>query len=241
MTRRVLVTGASRGIGRAIAVRLAADDFDVTVHYRSGADAARETLAAVEAAGGTGSLLAFDVTDRAATAAALEAELEQRGAFWGVVSNAGVTDDGPLAGLSGEAWDRVVDTSLGGFYNVLRPLLMPMVRLRSGGRVVAISSVTGRTGNRGQANYAAAKAGLIAATRSLALELAKRGITANSVAPGFVETDMVAGLPREELEKLIPMGRFGAPEEVAGCVAFLFGSEASYITGQTLGVDGGLA
>jgi 3-oxoacyl-[acyl-carrier protein] reductase len=238
--RRVLVTGASRGIGRAIALRLAAAGHPVTIHYRSGAEAAAETLAGVEAAGGTGRLLAFDVSDRAATRTALEADLEEHGAYWGVVCNAGVTSDGPLAGLSDEAWDRVVDTSLGGFFNVVQPLVMPMVRLRGGGRVVTISSVSGLIGNRGQANYSAAKAGVIAATRALAKEVASRKITANSVAPGFIETDMLEGLPLDEIAKSIPAGRLGRPEEVAAAVAYLFSDDAAYVTGQVLSVNGGM-
>ena len=239
--RRVLVTGASRGIGRACALELASLGFEVAINFRSRTDEAAAALAAVEEAGGRGQLLPFDVGDRGQAETALVSHVAEHGPFWGVVLNAGVTQDGPFAGMDGAAWDRVLDTNLGGFFNVLRPLLMPMVGLRQGGRIVVMSSVTGVRGNIGQVNYGASKAGLIGAVRSLALELARRRIAVNAVAPGFIETDMLGALPREELEKLIPMRRLGQAEEVAALVGFLFGERAGYITGQTLSVDGGLA
>jgi 3-oxoacyl-[acyl-carrier protein] reductase len=240
-TKRVLVTGASRGIGRATAVALARGGYEVVLNYRDREDAAQAVRAEIEAAGGRASTLRFDVADRAAARAAIEAELRERGAFWGLVLNAGVTADGPFAGMSGEAWDRVLTTNLDGFYNVVQPLVMPMVQLRAGGRIVVMTSISGQNGNRGQANYAASKAGLIAAAKSLAQELAKRNVTVNCVAPGLIETDMTAAIPRDEVLERIPLRRFGKPEEVASAVEYLFSDGAAYVTGQVLAVNGGMA
>jgi 3-oxoacyl-[acyl-carrier protein] reductase len=237
----VLITGASRGIGRAIAVKLAGQGFAVVLNYRERRKEAEKTASIVRDAGGEASLLPFDVSDREAAREAITADIAASGSYFGLVCNAGVHADGAFPGMSGEAWDRVLDTNLGGFYNVVHPTVMPMVRAHRGGRIVTIASAAGVVGNRGQVNYSASKAGLIGATRSLSLELAKRKITVNSVAPGLIETAMIEGLPKEELLRLIPMQRLGRPEEVAGVVGFLFSSEAAYITGQVISVNGGMA
>jgi len=238
--RRVLVTGASRGIGRAIALGLARDGFDVVLGYLHSKSAAEEAAAEIERIGRRPTLLCFDVADREACAQVIGADLDASGAYWGAVLNAGINDDAPFPALSGDAWDRVLRTNLDGFYNVLKPLVMPMIRLRDGGRVVTLSSLAGIVGNRGQANYAASKAGIIAATKSVAQELAKRRITVNCVAPGWVETEMLAGADPEALAAAVPLRRLGTPEDVAAAVSFLFSDGASYITSQVLSINGGL-
>ena len=237
--RRVLVTGASKGIGRGVALRLGRAAFDVCVHFGSDAAGAAETVRSIMDAGGQATSVGFNVNDRAATLAALEGEIAARGAFWGVVCNAGITRDNAFPAISGEDWDDVVSTSLNGFYNVVHPLTMPMVRARQGGRIVVMASVSGVMGNRGQVNYSAAKAGLIGAAKALAVELASRNITVNAVAPGLIETDMSKDL-RPEVMAAIPMKRMGSVNEVAGLVEFLFRDEAAYITRQVIGVNGGL-
>ena len=238
--RRVLVTGASRGIGRAVAVELARAGFSLVLNFRRDEKAALEVQREIQDAGGHATLLPFDVSQRDAVHAALASDLEAYGEYWGVVLNAGVTADAPFPIMKDEAWDSVLSTNLDGFFNVVRPCVMPMVRAHRGGRIVTISSAAGLVGNRGQVNYAASKAGLIGATRALAQELAKRAITVNSVAPGFIETDMLAGAPLDQLAKLVPMQRLGKSEEVAGVVRFLFSDAASYVTGQVISVNGGL-
>jgi 3-oxoacyl-[acyl-carrier protein] reductase len=235
-----LVTGASRGIGAAVAETLAAAGHPVILNYRSATRAAEAVRDRIEAAGGRARLLPFDVADHAAASAAVEALLDDDEPIGIVVNNAGVARDSPFPSTSLEDWREVTRTTLDGFYNVTRPLVMPMVR-RRWGRIVNVSSVSGVVGNRGQVNYSAAKAGLIGATRSLAQEVAKRGVTVNAVAPGLIETDMIEGAPVEELVRRIPMRRLGQPEEVARLVAFLAGDGAAYITGQVIGINGGLA
>jgi 3-oxoacyl-[acyl-carrier protein] reductase len=238
--RRVLVTGASRGIGRAIALHLARDGFDVALGYLHSKSAAEDAAAEVGRLGRRAELLCFDVADREACRGALDADVAANGAYWGAVLNAGVNHDAAFPALSEDAWDRVLRTNLDGFYNVLQPLVMPMIRLRDGGRIVTLSSLAGIVGNRGQVNYAASKAGIIGATRSLAHELAKRSITVNCVAPGWIETEMLEGADFEALAAAVPLRRLGTPDDVAATVSFLFSGGASYITGQVLSVNGGL-
>jgi 3-oxoacyl-[acyl-carrier protein] reductase len=240
MTRRVLVTGASKGIGAAIAVRLASDGFDVAVHYRSDRDGALRTATDVKNAGVTCDLLQFDVTNRDASRSAIEADIAAHGPYYGVVINAGIHRDNVFPSLSGDDWDAVLRTDLDGFYNVLKPCVMPMIQAHLGGRIVAISSVSAVLGNRGQVNYSAAKAGLIGATKALALELAKRKITVNCVAPGLIDTGVATDSQQEEILKLVPARRIGKPEEVAGLVAYLFSDLAAYLTRQVICIDGGL-
>lgn len=236
----VLVTGASSGIGRAIAARLASDGFDIVVHYSSNRDGGQQTLDAVEAAGRSGRLLQFDVRDTDATAAAIESDIESNGAYYGVVCNAGITKDGAFPMLSKDDWQQVIDVNLNGLYNVLKPVVMPMVRRRKPGRIVTISSVSGVIGNRGQSNYSASKAGIIGATKSLAVELAKREITVNCVAPGLIESEMTEALPMDKIMDMIPLRRIGKPDEVAATVSFLCSPEAGYITRQVISVNGGM-
>lgn len=235
--RPVLVTGASKGIGKAIALRLGAAGYPVTVHYGRDAAAAEAVAQEITAAGGSALVLGFDIADREACRAALE----KAGAFWGVVLNAGLARDNAFPAIEGKDWDLVLRTNLDGFYNVLHPLVMPMIRRRDGGRIVTLSSVSGLIGNRGQVNYSASKAGIIGATKALAMELAKRNITVNCIAPGIIETAMTEGLPEAEVNALIPMRRFGKPEEVASVAEFLLSDGASYITRQVISVNGGLA
>lgn len=241
MNKRVLVTGASGGLGGAIAIRLAKAGFEVCLHYRGSLSKVQSVQSEIAAFAPAPRLLQFDACDRQQTASVLEAEVAEHGAFYGVVCNAGITRDNAFPAMSGDDWDLVLRTNLDGFYNVLHPLIMPMVQARQGGRIVTVTSVSGLLGNRGQVNYSASKAGLIGATKSLALELAKRKITCNAVAPGLIETEMVADLPQEQLMQHIPLRRMGKVDEVAAMVNFLFSDDAGYITRQVFAVDGGLS
>lgn len=236
----VLVTGSSRGIGRGIAERLAADGYAVVVHCRSGRSQADEVAQAINDKGGSARVLQFDVADRAAAQAAIEADIAAHGAYYGAVLNAGIARDTAFPAMAEEEWDLVINTNLHGFYNVLHPLMMPMVRRRKPGRIVVITSVSGVMGNRGQVNYSASKAGLIGAAKALAVELASRQITVNCIAPGLIETDMTHSAPVEEALKMIPMQRVGQVHEVAGLACFLMGEDAGYLTRQVISVNGGM-
>ncbi|MDV7022231.1 MULTISPECIES: 3-ketoacyl-ACP reductase FabG2 [Enterobacteriaceae] len=242
MSRSVLVTGASKGIGRAIAVKLAADGFTVGVHYHRDQAGAQQTLEQIAAAGGQGRLLSFDVGNREQCRTAIEQDIEAHGAWYGVVSNAGIARDGAFPALSDEDWDGVIHTNLDSFYNVIQPCVMPMIGLRSGGRIITLSSVSGIMGNRGQVNYSAAKAGIIGATKALAIELAKRKITVNCIAPGLIDTGMIdmeeAAL--KEAMSIIPMKRMGQADEVAGLASYLMSDIAGYVTRQVISVNGGM-
>ncbi len=237
----ILVTGSSRGIGRAIALALADAGHDLVLHCRQRLDQAQAVQAEVEARGRQARILQFDVADRQQCAAALQADVDAHGAYYGVVLNAGLTRDGAFPALTGDDWDQVLRTNLDGFYNVLSPLAMPMIRRRAPGRVVCMASVSGLVGNRGQVNYSASKAGLIGAAKALAVELAKRQITVNCVAPGLIDTYMIdEHVPVEEILKAVPAQRMGRPEEVAATVVFLMSPGAAYITRQVIAVNGGL-
>jgi len=241
VNKSVLVTGSSRGIGKAIALRLARDGYDIVVHCRNHREEADRVAQAISALGRNARVLQFDVGERALVAAILETDIAQHGCYYGVICNAGIARDNVFPAMTGEDWDTVMRTNLDGFYNVLNPLIMPMARRRAPGRIVTLSSVAGLTGNRGQVNYSAAKAGIIGATKALALELARREITVNCVAPGLIDTDMLAGVPVDEALKLIPARRIGKPEEVAAAVSFLISEDAAYITRQVISVNGGMA
>lgn len=236
----VLVTGSSRGIGRGIAERLAADGYAVVVHCRTGRSEAEAVAQAINAKGGRARVLQFDVADRAAAQAVLEADIAEHGAYYGAVLNAGITRDTAFPAMAEEEWDQVINTNLHGFYNVLHPLIMPMVRRRKPGRIVVITSVSGVMGNRGQVNYSASKAGLIGAAKALAVELASRQITVNCIAPGLIETDMTQTAPVEEALKMIPMQRVGQVHEIAGLASFLMSTDAGYLTRQVISVNGGM-
>jgi 3-oxoacyl-[acyl-carrier protein] reductase len=236
----VLITGSSRGIGKAIALYLSQQGFNIVVHCRSRIDEAEKVVEAIKTEGNQARLLQFDISNRNQCAQILTEDIEQHEPYYGVVCNAGITADNAFPSLTGEEWDSVIHTNLDSFYNVLNPLVMPMIRRRKAGRIVTLSSVSGVMGNRGQVNYSAAKAGIIGATKALALELAKRKITVNCVAPGLINTEILDDLPLEDIKKNIPLRRIGEAKEVAAAVAFLMSEDAGYITRQVISVNGGI-
>ena len=239
-SKSVFISGSSRGIGRACALYLAGQGYDIVLHGKIPSQALEQTIADVKAMGVNVRALTFDVCDREAARQALLKDIEENGMYWGIVANAGISWDVTFAGMEPQAWDSVLKTNLDGFYNVVQPLVMPMVHTRRGGRIVVVASISGVMGNRGQVNYSAAKAGLIGAAKALALELASRKITVNAVAPGLIETDMVDESVTERALPFIPMKRVGKPEEVAATVAFLISDDAAYITRSVIEIDGGL-
>lgn len=233
--KKVLVTGSSRGIGKEIALYLAKNGFDIDVHYAHNKVKAEETADEIKALGCNAEILKFDIKNREECTSVLSDKL-----YYGVILNAGIAKDNVFPVLEGDEWDDVIDTNLTGFYNVLKPLVMPMISNRIKGRIITLSSVSGLCGNRGQVNYSASKAGIIGATKALSLELAKRGITVNCIAPGVIETDMIKDVPLDEVKKLIPMKRLGQAREVASLANYLMSEDASYITGQVISVNGGM-
>ena len=238
--KKVLITGASRGIGRAIALASAEAGYQITAHYNKRKEEAESLEKEILQKGGSVELLQFDVSDRDECREKLEKWTNENGAFWGIISNAGICADNAFPALTGDEWDVVLRTNLDSFYNVLNPLIMPICRNKQG-RIITISSVSGIMGNRGQVNYSAAKAGIIGATKALAVELASRSITVNCIAPGIIETGMIKEMPLDRVLPSIPMGRIGKPEEVAALAVFLLSESASYITRQIISVNGGMA
>lgn len=240
MVKEVLVTGSSRGIGKEIALYLAKNGYDVVLHCQKNIEKAKEVQKEIEELGSKARILQFDIKSRQECLNTISKDIEQNGVYYATVLNAGIARDNVFPVMEENEWDDVLNTNLGGFYNVLKPIIMPMIEKRIKGRIVTLSSISGLRGNRGQVNYSASKAGIIGATKALSLELAKRGITVNCVAPGVIESDMTKDLPVDEVKKMIPMKRFGTGKEVASLVNYLLSEDASYITGQVISVNGGL-
>ena len=240
MTKRVLITGATGGIGQAITQSLAAEGYDLVLHYHSNQDKANTLKQHCDDSGVNCRLLSFDISDRQQTKELLTEDVRDRGAYYGVICNAGIIRDQAFPAMSGEEWDAVLSTNLDSFYNILNPLIMPMVRAKQGGRIITMASVSGLMGNRGQTNYSASKGGLIAASKSLAIELAKRNITVNCVAPGIIETEMTEHMDDKMLKQIVPLRRAGKAEEVASLVVYLMSDAAAYITRQVISVNGGM-
>ena len=238
-SRIILVTGASRGIGRAVAQALSGPDRFVYINFQSNAAQARVTLDNIKENGGDGALMPFDVTDTQAALDAVKQIIKEKGSLDILVNNAGIRDDKLLAMMKPASWHTVMDTNLSGFYNVTKPAVKKMLS-KNFGRIINIASASGQVGQAGQVNYSASKAGLIGATKALAKEVAKRNITVNAVAPGFIETEMVQGLDLDGISDAVPAGRLGTPEDVAALAAFLSSDDAAYITGQVIGVNGGI-
>ena len=239
MDKTVLITGSSRGIGKETALYLAKNGFDIVLHCNKNKEKALEVQKTIEEIGRRVRILQFDVSNREQTKGVLLKDIEENGIYYGVVVNAGITADNPFPAMEDEEWDRVINTNLNGFYNTLRPLILPMIQNRKG-RIVALSSVSGLTGNRGQINYSASKAAIIGAVKTLSREVAKRNITVNCVAPGVIESDMTSDVPFDMIKDAIPMRRMGTAKEVASAINYLFSDDASYITGQVISVNGGM-
>lgn len=239
MDKVVLVTGSSRGIGKETALYLAQNGYDIVLHCNTNVAKLDEVKNMIESMGRKARTLQFDITNRSLCKEILSKDIEKNGAYYGVVLNAGIAKDNPFPALEDDEWDLVIDTNLNSLYNILKPIIMPMIQNRSG-RIVTLSSVSGQTGNRGQVNYSASKAGIIGATKALSRELAKRKITVNCVAPGIIETDMISDIPSEIISEMIPMKRVGTAKEVASLINYLLSKDAGYITGQVISVNGGM-
>ncbi len=235
--KEILITGSSRGIGKATAILLAEQGYNIVLHCNKNINKAK---AVQEEIGNNARILQFDISNREQTQEILTKDIEENGVYFGLVLNAGIAKDNVFPAMEDDEWDSVINTNLNGFYNVVKPLILPMIQSRQKGRIVTLSSVSGLSGNRGQVNYSASKAGIIGATKALSLEVAKRGITVNCVAPGVIESDMTEDLPKDRVLNMIPMKRFGTAEEVANVIGFLVSDKASYITGQVISVNGGL-